>query len=251
PAASAWSTSTSPPGPAPRRRPTAGTGNSCANSTAEPPPRGGPLRSAPRPAHASAVDRPAGWCQGAQDVELVALGVGHDHPAPAGALAHVHGGGAEAGQPGHLVVGAAVDRADVEVEPVLHGLVLAAVDHLEVQDRAPEGREPLRIVAVDNQLGEPTGHLLPRTVRTRAQPRGLRRPAGRGGAWRQKPRRRSCFGSRCQSLATLTWRSRKTGVPRRASICLRDLMPTSFRRLPLGPMTMPFWLGRSEERRVG
>ena len=34
-------------------------------------------------------------------------------------------------------------------------------------------------------------------------------------------------------------------VPSNASICLRDLMPTSFRRLPLGPMMMPFWLGRS------
>jgi hypothetical protein len=34
-------------------------------------------------------------------------------------------------------------------------------------------------------------------------------------------------------------------VPSSASICLRDLMPTSFRRLPLGPMMMPFWLGRS------
>jgi hypothetical protein len=136
------------------------------------------------------ADQVVGRCQGAQDIELVALGIGHDHPAPAGALTHVHFGGTEAEQSGHLVVGAAVDRADVEVKPVLHGLALGhlyehqsgrhlagpdlldgrypgadldlalcPLDHLEVQDLTPEGRESLRIVAVNDQLGEPTCHV--------------------------------------------------------------------------------------------
>ncbi|CAL9651806.1 hypothetical protein SUDANB176_06646 [Streptomyces sp. enrichment culture] len=60
----------------------------------------------------SCSDHLAGRCRGAQDAELVALGTGRDHPAPAGAPARVHRGRAEAGQPGHLVVGTAVDRAD-------------------------------------------------------------------------------------------------------------------------------------------
>src|ERR1044072_6796994 len=41
-------------------------------------------------------------------------------------------------------------------------LAPAPVDPLKPQDSAPEGREPLRIMAVDNQLSEPTGHYSPR-----------------------------------------------------------------------------------------
>src|SRR5690606_27082853 len=48
----------------------------------------------------------------------------------------------------------------------------------------------------------------------------------------QKPSRRSCFGSRCQSLATLTCRSRYTLLPSNASICRRARAPTSLSRLP-------------------
>lgn len=70
-------------------------------------------------------------CQGAQDVEIVVLGVSHDHPVPVWALAHVHLGGAETQQSGHLVLGAAIDRADVEVKPVLDGLALGHMDEHE------------------------------------------------------------------------------------------------------------------------
>ncbi len=48
----------------------------------------------------------------------------------------------------------------------------------KVQDRAPEGREPFRIVAVDNQLG---GSLLPQAARTGAQPVGPRHASGKYG----------------------------------------------------------------------
>src|SRR5580700_3895598 len=58
-------------------------------------------------------------------------------------------------------------------------------------------------------------------------------------------RRRSWRGLRCQSLAILTCRSRKTLVPSRASIWRRARLPTSLSRAPPAPMTMAFWLGRS------
>ena len=61
----------------------------------------------------------------------------------------------------------------------------------------------------------------------------------------QKPSFRSWRGSRCQSLATLTCRSRKTGVPRMRSICTLDCDPICLSRSPRWPITMPFWLSRS------
>src|SRR5262249_26479405 len=61
----------------------------------------------------------------------------------------------------------------------------------------------------------------------------------------QKPRRRSCVGSRCQSLATRTCRSRYTRPPSRSSISRRARVPTSLSRLAWWPITIAFWLGRS------
>src|SRR5699024_2354101 len=82
-----------------------------------------------------------------------------------------------------------------------------------------------------------------------------RRPAGSGAVVQggghgfrdeagpaQKPRRPSCLGSRCQSLATLTRRSRCTLRSSRRLISVRAREPTSFRRDPPRPMMMPFWL---------
>ena len=60
-----------------------------------------------------------------------------------------------------------------------------------------------------------------------------------------KSRGAACLGSRCQSLATLTRRSRNTGVPSSASICLRERVPTDRSRSPPLPMTIAFWLSRS------
>ena len=61
----------------------------------------------------------------------------------------------------------------------------------------------------------------------------------------QKPRRPSCFGSRCHSLATRTCSFRKTFVPTSGSICARARTPTSRSREPLWPMMIAFWLSRS------
>src|SRR6185437_16746142 len=63
----------------------------------------------------------------------------------------------------------------------------------------------------------------------------------------QNPSLRRFFASVCQFLAILTCRSRYTGVPSRASICFRAAAPTSRRRAPLWPITMPFWLSRSRK----
>ncbi len=57
----------------------------------------------------------------------------------------------------------------------------------------------------------------------------------------QKPRRPSCLGSRCQSLATLTCRSRYTRWPSSASMPARAFVPTSRSRDPPRPMTIAFW----------
>ena len=54
-----------------------------------------------------------------EDVELVTIGVGHDHPAD-GALADADLPGAERLQPGDL--GALVGWTQIQVEPVLDGL---------------------------------------------------------------------------------------------------------------------------------
>ena len=56
----------------------------------------------------------------------------------------------------------------------------------------------------------------------------------------QKPRRPSCFGSRCHSLATLTRSERKTCLPTNDSICTLALAPTSVSLEPWCPMMMPF-----------
>ena len=76
-------------------------------------------------------------------------------------------------------------------------------------------------------------------------PHGVARPSGPKVPGGQKPRRCSCLGSRCQSLATLTWRSRNTFWPSRASMPRRALVPTSRRREPPRPMMIAFCDGRS------
>jgi hypothetical protein len=69
-------------------------------------------------------------------------------------------------------------------------------------------------------------------------------PAG-GAGFAQKPSLRSWRGSRCQSFAILTCRSRNTFVPSSASICRRESVPTWRSRSPPLPIMIPFWLCRS------
>jgi hypothetical protein len=64
----------------------------------------------------------------------------------------------------------------------------------------------------------------------------------------QNPSLRSCRGSRCQSLATVTCRSRYTWVSSSASICARAVAPMARSRAPFGPITIAFWLSRSTYR---
>jgi Virulence activator alpha C-term len=110
-----------------------------------------------------------------QHIELVAIRVGHDHPADL-ALADAHPAGAERFQPGDL--GGLIARPQVQMQPVLDYLALGnsqeeqvggdtileaslrgLEDHLifrlgrapPAQCRLPERRDPRRIAAVDAQ----------------------------------------------------------------------------------------------------
>lgn len=80
----------------------------------------------PRPwcAHGHRVSACSALGLAAQDAELIALGVGEHHPArTVGAAQVIHGAGAEAQQPGELLVASAGGGDEVKVQPVLDLLV--------------------------------------------------------------------------------------------------------------------------------
>ena len=130
--------------------------------------------------------------QRAQDAELVAFRVGQHRPRLA-ALAHVGPPGAQGDEPGHLRLDRAVSRPDVQVQAVLdrlafrHGheherrdyrglayllgqiswfprprgdlhLPVRGPHHVIAQHSGPERGLGDRVLAVDNDLGEPASH---------------------------------------------------------------------------------------------
>ena len=78
------------------------------------------------------------------DVELVALGVGHEHPAALLVVVDVHQGGAEADQPLDLDVDELGADHEVEVHPVLHRLRLGH----RLEQEAPTGARAAPVDAV-------------------------------------------------------------------------------------------------------
>ena len=128
--------------------------------------------------------RQLGRGEGLQHVELVAVGVGHDHPADL-ALADADLAGAERFEAGDF--GGLAGGAQVEVEPVLHGLVFGNSEEQQVGSDAvlraalgrfeadlvvvfegaapaqggfPEGGDPGRVGGVDAQALDAYGHEL-------------------------------------------------------------------------------------------
>jgi RimJ/RimL family protein N-acetyltransferase len=127
---------------------------------------------------------PASAQPGSQQAEFVAFRVGQDLPGLLAGLADVGRARPELQQTFEFGVLIAVGGVDVEVQPHpahlrlgtgdevqsrlqsaepflrsdLHHTVVSGVEHDEVQHLTPERRQPLRIPALDHQLGNATSH---------------------------------------------------------------------------------------------